>query len=107
MQQEKQIKEEIKKATLFPHEIPEIKTNVGELGLMQPTSYALQHDATPLLNTYAKYGHPAECGPDWSKQHLIDLIKRGAHKSANSKNAIIQLRLETTEKKYNTAMPGL
>ena len=98
MQQEKQIKEEIKKATLFPHEIPEIKTNVGELGLMQPTSYALQHDATPLLNTYAKYGHPAECGPDWSKQHLIDLIKRGAHKSANSKNAIIQLRSETTEK---------
>ena len=98
IENERKIKQEIKKATIFPHEIPEIKNNVGKLGLMQPTSFALSHEAAPLLNQYAKDGHPADCGPDWPKDHIIKMLNRGPHRSANSKAAITQLRDETQEK---------
>jgi hypothetical protein len=92
------IKEEIASARIFPHEIPEIKTGVGKLGLMQPNTFAFTHVATPLLNSYASDGHPVDCGPDWSREHIELLLLRGPHRSSTSKAAIQQLRSETTTK---------
>jgi hypothetical protein len=92
------IKNEIASASIFPHEIPEIKNNVGKLGLMQPTNFAMSHDATPLLNSYAENGHPVDCGPDWTREHIEKLLLRGPHRSSTNKAAIKQLRDETNTK---------
>ena len=43
-------------------------------------------------------GCPVECGPDWSKEKIELLLRRGPHRSALSPNALIQLREETGEK---------
>jgi hypothetical protein len=94
----KYIQSEINKADLFPQEIPEIKQNVGKFKLMEPTNYALNHDAAPLLNDYATNGCPVDCGPDWSREHIEALLHRGPHKSSTSKAAIKQLRDETRDK---------
>jgi hypothetical protein len=98
IQHEEQIKKELSSAKIFPHEIPEIKTGVGKLGLMQPNTFAFNHEATPLLNNYAKNGHPVDCGPNWSQEHIELLLLRGPHRSSTSKAAIKQLRDETTTK---------
>jgi hypothetical protein len=65
---------------------------------MQPRSFALKHEAAPLLNNYSKNGHPVDCGPDWPRDHIISLLERGPHRSALSKAAIAQLLDETNEK---------
>ena len=91
------IKEEIQKADIFPHKIPEIKQSVGKCILMKPRTHVLYHEAVPMLNTYSK-GCPVDCGPDWSCEQIMLLLRRGPHKSANSKEAINQLREETINK---------
>ena len=83
--------------TDFPQEIPVVQ-NIGKLGLMWPRNHALQHNATPLLNSYAQSGCPVDCGPNWSKEHLTLLLLRGPHISAKEKIAAKQLQLETNEK---------
>jgi hypothetical protein len=65
---------------------------------MQPTLFAISHDAAPLLSNYAKYGHPVDCGPNWSRDHIEQLLLRGPHRSSTSKAAIKQLREETNTK---------
>jgi hypothetical protein len=65
---------------------------------MQPTKFALSHDAAPLLNNYATNGHPVDCGPDWTQDHIEQLLLRGPHQSSTNKSAIKQLREETNTK---------
>ena len=60
--------------------------------------FAMAHDATPLLEQYAAKGCPVDCGPEWSKEHILLMIERGPHRSALAKNAVKQLRHETAEK---------
>ena len=66
---------------------------------MQPTPpYAVNHPAIPLLHSYATAGCPVDCGPDWTMHHILLLLKRGPHPSAQSRPAVIQLREETVDK---------
>ena len=96
-QHEADVKSSLHSNTDFPPEIPVVET-IGKLGLMWPRNHAMQHNATPLLNTYAQTGCPVDCGPDWSVDHLELLLRRGPHISAKQKIAAKQLQLETNEK---------
>ena len=96
-QHEADVKLSLHSNTDFPPEIPVVET-IGKLGLMWPRNHAMQHNATPLLNTYAQTGCPVDCGPDWSVDHLELLLRRGPHISAKQKIAANQLQLETNEK---------
>jgi hypothetical protein len=91
------IEQELKSNANFPPELP-VKEEIGKLGLMWPRTYAEFHRATPLLNSYAKNGCPANCGPDWSLKKILLLLRRGPHRSTLKKAALRQLRKETTEK---------
>eukprot|EP00957_Ditylum_brightwellii_P039153 2961187-Ditylum_brightwellii.AAC.1 len=42
-----------------------------------------------------------DCGPSWSREHIIKAIRHGPPKSACSKEAIATLHEETTEKIRN------
>ena len=83
--------------TTFPSEVP-IKETIGKSMLMCPRTYSDFHKATPLLNYYAKNGCPVNCGPPWNEDKILRLLHKGPHKSSKSKEAIRQLRKETTEK---------
>lgn len=96
-EQTRNLKDALKNTHMFPDEIP-VKEEVGKLGLMWPRSYAEFHRATPLLNSYAIDGCPVQCGPDWSKEKIMKLLRRGPHCSAKVKAAMRQLRQETEEK---------
>eukprot|EP00957_Ditylum_brightwellii_P189051 14391578-Ditylum_brightwellii.AAC.1 len=50
---------------------------------------------------YATKGCPMDCGPSWSREHIIKSIRHGPHKSACSKAAIATLHEENTEKIRN------
>ena len=91
------IENQLKDISIFPDELP-VKEEIGKLGLMWPRTYAEFHKATPLLMSYAQEGCPAKCGPDWSKEKILLLLRRGPHRSAQKKQAIRQLRRETEEK---------
>ena len=84
----------------IPQDIP-IKNTIGKFGLMFPNSFAVDHDAAPLLNGYATHGCPVDCGADWSHTRITDAITRGAHRSAYAKPAVEFLREETREKIKN------
>ena len=84
----------------FPAEIP-IQKTIGKLKLMEPNTYALAHPASTLLKDYADNGCPVDCGPDWSIKKIKLLLVKGPHSSANSKEAIKQLRAETVQKISN------
>jgi hypothetical protein len=87
----------IKHNSDIPQELP-IKTKIGKFGLMWPRQYALDHNASELLSSYAEHGCPVDCGPNWTSNHILLALKRGPHISAKSKQADEQLRLETAEK---------
>ena len=84
-----------------------VKATIGksELGLMRPQKpYATNHDAIPLLHGYANGGCPVNCGTNWTKEHILLMLARGPHRSAQNKKAVRQLRQETQEKiKHNYA----
>ena len=84
----------------FPAEIP-IQKTIGKLKLMEPNTYALAHPASTLLKDYADNGCPVDCGPNWSVEKIKLLLVKGPHSSANSKEAIKQLRAETVQKISN------
>jgi hypothetical protein len=65
---------------------------------MWPRKFALDHDAKPLLSTYAQEGCPVDCGPDWTLEHILIALKRGPHVSAKAKQATNQLHIETADK---------
>ena len=81
----------------IPQEVP-IKQKIGKFGLMWPRQYALDHDASELLSSYAEQGCPVDCGPNWTRQHIEIALERGPHISAKLKLASQQLHIETAEK---------
>ena len=97
-QQEQELHKEMSRENLFPPGIP-VKESIGKsIGLMKPRSYALHHPAATLLKRYSTTGCPVDCGPQWTLQHIIKMLKRGPHKSATSKRATKALRDETDTK---------
>ena len=75
------VKKLIENNNLFPPEIP-VKSAIGKYGLMWPRGIAFAHDAAPLLTSYSEKGCPTDCGPQWTKEHIIAAITRGAHPTA-------------------------
>ena len=98
---EAHIEQELKNSDNFQPNIP-VQDAIGKLGLMWPNTYATKYQAAPLLSAYAHQGCPVDCGPNWTKPHIIEILKRGPHQSAKSKGAASQLRAETQEKIYNS-----
>ena len=92
------ITDELNRQGALPAEHEGLRQEIGKRSLMQPRTYALNHDATPMLQTYAREGCPVDCGPDWSSDQIKALLIRGPHKSALSKKAISFLRNETADK---------
>ena len=97
-EQKASVEKALSDPTLFPPDLPSIKENIGKSDLMHPRTYAAFHKATPLLYSYAKQGCPVDCGPDWSKETILRLLRRGPHRSSMKKDAVVQLRQETSEK---------
>ena len=92
------INDEIERQGALPAEHAGLKQEIGKRSLMVPRHQALQHEAAPMLSDYATKGCPVHCGPDWTKEHIRELLLRGPHKSAKSKAAIKCLREETSDK---------
>lgn len=91
------IKEAIKDLDAAP---PQVQRKIGKtnIKLMNPSSYALQHPAAPILKDWADNGCPVDCGEDWSMDMIECAIKRGAHISAKHPEAITCIRAEQLEK---------
>lgn len=91
----------LNKAILIDDNIPDdlpAESQIGKSLLMQPRGPALEHPAADLLNNYATNGCPVDCGPAWSMQQLLLLLKRGPHISGKNPEAAAFLREETEEK---------
>jgi hypothetical protein len=58
---------------------------------MHPTLFAMSHDAASLFSNYAKYGHPVDCGPDWSRAHIEQLLLQCHHCLSTNKAAVKQI----------------
>ena len=82
---------------IIPKTIP-LEDDIGKLGLMWPRGIANMHDAAPLLHSYSDNGCPVNCGNNWTKDHIIASLKRGAHISAKGKEARQCLINETETK---------
>ena len=75
---------------------------IGKIpSLVKPTKEALLHAAAALIDAYSEAGCPVDCGPDWTPEHIDAAIRRGAHPSADSKEALEALHAETKEKVKN------
>jgi hypothetical protein len=64
------------------------KLNAHGTALMQPSAFALQHAAAPLLHEYATKGCPVNCGPDWSHERILAALEYGAHPTAKVPQAL-------------------
>ena len=85
----------------FPSET-ELKDAIGKCtSLVMPRHQALDHAAAPLIKSYATQGCPTDCGPDWSKDHIIAAIEKGPHASALKPDALKALHDETWDKVKN------
>jgi hypothetical protein len=96
-EEQNEIKKALENNPDIPTEIP-IKQKIGKFGLMWPRLFAIDHEASNLLSSYAEQGCPVDCGPNWSKKHIELSLQRGPHISAKQKLAAAQLQLETAEK---------
>ena len=68
-------------------------------GLIQPCGPTAQkHKAFKLLEEYAYKGCPVNCRPNWSMDHIIEVLKYGAHLSARQGEALNCLKAESLEK---------
>jgi hypothetical protein len=97
----KNIEQVLNDNNLFPPEVP-VKSAIGKSGLMWPQGIALLHDAATLLDSYSRFGCPTDCGPQWSKQHILAAIQRGAHPTAKKKEARRYLIIQTMNKVRKT-----
>jgi hypothetical protein len=95
---ETNIQKELSNNDNFPPELPMMKESIGMSDLMYPRTFLSFHNATPLLLQYAQNGCPVDCGPDWDKNKILLLMKRGPYKSSTKKEAVQQLQSETLEK---------
>jgi hypothetical protein len=82
----KDIKNILTSNNLFPPELP-VKSAIGKSGLMWPQGIAKLHDASILLDSYSQHGCPTDCGPPWSREHIIAAIARGPHPTAKKPEA--------------------
>lgn len=81
----------------IPSKIP-VKDTVGKFGLMHPTAYTLDHEASDMLLDWAKNGCPVDTGPNWTKEQIKEALARGPHQSAFLPGAREFLLRETKEK---------
>ena len=65
---------------------------------MWPQGFTLLHDAATLLESYSRFGCPTDCGPQWSQEHIIAAIQRGAHPTAKKPEARRYLITQTMNK---------
>ena len=93
------IVDNLAKSNTIPDDLP-IKSTIGKYKLMNPQGNFCPntHPAIPLLRSYATKGCPTDCGPPWTKEHIIAAIKRGPHISAKQPRAHAALREETANK---------
>ena len=94
------MKQQLADTDTIPEDIP-VKSHIGKAKLMNPNGRFADHDAIPLLRSYADNGCPVNCGPDWTEEHILAALKRGPHISAKDPRAIEALRTETTDKVAN------
>ena len=76
---------------------------------MYPRSFALSHQAAPMLDTWSREGCPVDCGVDWAKEWVEAALKRGPHITALESDAIKVLHQECLDKVkngYSRIMPG-
>ncbi len=69
--------------------------------LVRPRTYAENHPAFDFINHYANNGCPVDCGKDWTLDEIKAAIRRGAHPSADSREALEALHEETASKVKN------
>ena len=80
----------------------ELKDAIGKIpSLVSPRNEALLHAAAELIDAYSKNGCPADCGPDWTQEHVKAALLKGPHSSANAPDALEALLAETDEKVKN------
>ena len=84
----------------FPDGLP-VGSIAGKSGLMYPSKYALSHEAAPMLQHFADKGCPVDAGPNWSREQILQALKRGPHQSAFEDGAVAFLHEETREKAAN------
>ena len=100
-QQDAAIREALQNEDTMPQE-KELQDAIGKLiGLVLPRHEARKHAAQRLLDLYATDGCPADCGPDWTKDHIEAAILKGPHSSAHDPAALKALHAETTDKVAN------
>ena len=68
---------------------------------MQPTSFARQHAAGPLLDEYANSGCPVDCGKNWDRERIMTAMEYGAHPTAMVPEALKCLIEEAEAKVVN------
>ena len=68
---------------------------------MWPTTYAMKHEATPLLTSYSTHGCPVDCGEDWTAERIKIALNYGAHPSAKAPEALKCLIAEAKTKVEN------
>ena len=80
----------------------ELESAIGKIKqLVQPRKEALKHEAASLIDSYATKGCPADCGPDWTRDHIEVALLKGPHSSATKDDALRALVAETKEKVKN------
>jgi hypothetical protein len=87
----------VNNSNIIPSTVP-INDDIGKLGLMWPRGLAKDHRSAQLLDFFSDEGCPADCGEDWTRDHIEKALQRGNHQSANSKKAQQYLRQQTKEK---------
>ena len=87
----------IKKEVTIPDNLP-IKERIGKKGLMWPHTYAVNHPASPLLQTYTLNGCPVDCKEPWTQDHIEAAIAHCPHRSARTPAARQALQDETHNK---------
>ena len=60
----------------------------------------MAHVAADLIMSYEKYGCPAECGPEWTKENIKAAIIKGLHPLAHVP-AVLQALLKETDEKVH------
>ena len=87
----------IEKEVTIPEDLP-IKERIGKKGLMWPRTYAVNHPATPLLQTYTLNGYPVNCRESWTQDCIEVAIAHGPRQSARIPVARQVFRNETHNK---------
>ena len=66
--------------------------------LMYPRQQTINHPSYHRLLEYATVGCPADCGADWTEEHIISAIKYCPHSSTMKAPALKALHIEVQEK---------